>query len=167
MNIIIMIRDWLGGSDSLLQSDFDEKEEFEFDNVPKQFRSVTEDSLKRTKRVCLKAVGRRYHGEYNPRALKAMLLSVDGAFEPAYEMLEGDYNAQRTNLTQAYQSGLADVEEQWQKFKNEAMKHNELFRLYQEEHREIFGRELSEELLFSNEQLKELEKQYAELKGVK
>lgn len=94
----------------IISSSFDRDEEFSFENVPKHFESINEDSLKKVKNYCAETISRKYHGEYHPQSLQAMLQTINGEFDLAYTELLGDYLARKNNLRGALANGLADIQ---------------------------------------------------------
>lgn len=150
-----------------VKSAFPKREDFTYDNVPKYFNSVTEQSLRNIKNYCSKTIRQKYNGEYAPNTLLAMLQTIDGEFEQAYACLEADYNTRLRNLQLAYQNGLADIEQEITEFRREVSEHDEAFQDYAEIHRELIGRDLDQKLLYSHHRLEELEQQYQELRNAK
>ena len=92
-----------------IKSGFNPREKFDFQNVPNHFESVTEDSIKDIKNYCSVMVGKKFHGEYKPSALKEMLQMISGEFKPAYVQLEGDRITRLQNLHNAQRAGIAEM----------------------------------------------------------
>lgn len=152
---------------SPIKSAFPKEESFTYDNVPRYFKSVTDRSLHKVKNYCARVIRRKYHNEYQPNALTAMIQTIDGEFEQAYAMLEADYNTRRTNLQSAYQEGLADIEQKMNDFRQQVNEHDEAFYDYNEIHQGLVGRELDKKLLFSGERFDQIEQNYNNLQGAK
>ena len=147
----------------VLKSDFPQKEEFSYNDVPKYFKSVTIRSLRNIKNYCARTLRQKYNNKYEPNTLKAMLQTIDGEFDHAYAMLTDDYNSRLRNLQTAYQEGLADIEKEFLEFRQLASEHDQAFQDYDEIHSDLIGRRLDQKLLFSSTRLDNIEHQYKNL----
>ena len=147
-----------------IKSKFKRNEQFSLDNIPKHFDSVTDSSIRKVKDYCAASIGRKYHGEYNPQSLKSMLETIFGEFDYVYAELEGDYQTRLSNLQTAHQEGLADVQADIINFRNQVDQHNDLYERYAIATERVTGRRPSKQLAFRDDQLRQFEAQYEELR---
>lgn len=147
-----------------IKSDFPQKDKFSYDNVPRNFKSVTAKSLRNIKNYCTRTLRRKFHNKYEPNTLQAMLQTINGEFDHAYAMLTADHNSRLKNLETAYQAGLARIGNEILDLRMLANNHDLAFQAYDEVYSELTGRRLDQKLLYSSTRLEELERQYQTLK---
>lgn len=145
-------------------SNFNRDEEFDYKNIPHHFESVSKDGLKQIEHDCTTTLGNKFGGINKPSAIKAMLGIIYGKFDTAYAELEGDYNARKTNLDSAYAKGLKDLSDRISLLEANINAHNLLYEQYSESMFTATGKRPNSGLRFSDEELKNLKKEYQELK---
>lgn len=138
----------------ILRSEFDQEEDFDIKNVPSHFGSVTNDSLQRLQDSAVDSV--EVSTDFKPGALKMALKGVDGLFENAYVILEGDYNTRRNNLNIVYTSSISDLRKNFKTFELQVEEHNVAYDKYSEANAALNGSPLAKSLRFSEEELKKL-----------
>ena len=138
-------------------------QEFDYLDTPKHFSSITNKSIEKLRLYCLRANEIENKDRWVPSALEAMLVSVLGRFDQAHAVLEGDYSSRKSNLSNAYVSGLADVEEQLINIENDIMSHNLLFEEYKDAYENFTGRKIADDLKMKDSEVKKLREKYEKL----
>ena len=146
-----------------IKSKYSPNEEFDYDESPKLFSSVTNKTIQRMRKYCLWESERTNGGKYPVNALNSMLQSVVGRFDLIYTRLEGDYSSRRSKLDEAYSRGLGDIDQQIIEFKSSIMEHDLAFAEYQKAYQECTGEPLDADLRFDKETLKEIENRFEKL----
>lgn len=142
-----------------IKSKYDENEEFDYRETPKIFRSVTNRTIQKLRSYCLKMNKKESKGEWKEGALKAMLESVAGRFEPAHQRLVGDYSSRLSNLENAYVSGIADLNAQIIEFESQVNNHAILFEEYAGLYYDFTGERLPANLSFEKSKLESILKE--------
>ena len=144
-------------------SDFNYNEEFDYLNAPKHFKSITDRSIRDIRRRCVRTA-LQYDGQDSPAALKALLQAINGDFNMAYSQVDGDEDARRANLQAAYTKGLADLGAKILDFRKTVDDHDKLFKKYADAMEQATGDRPDDSLKYGLAEVKELEKEYNELK---
>lgn len=138
-----------------INSHFNRDEKFTINNIPKGFKSVTDETLKRLRRSAVERVERIT--DFKPSTLQITLQNnVDAQFGSAYNVLEGDYGTRRSNLEDVYSDGLADLNKAYKIYQLQVSQHNTAFKRYSAANKVINGEELPESLLISDEEMRKL-----------
>ena len=145
----------------IIRSSFNRNEQFTISNVPKHFESVTDESIRELKNRIIAKV--EHETSLDPGALQTSLKSVDGRFEEAYSILEGDYGTRLSNLNSAYTKGLAKLRENIRNFELQVADHNTAFDHYLEANEKLNGKKLPATLRYSDEDLQKLKQALREL----
>ncbi len=146
-----------------LRSKYKDNENFDYMNVPKHFASITNRSIERLRRYCVRVNEIENKDRWVPSALESMLISVLGRFDQAHARLEGDYSSRKSNLNNAYVSGVADVEEQLIRLENSIMEHNLLFEEYKQAYENFTGKSMGADLKFDEAETKRLREKFEHL----
>ena len=136
--------------------------DFSYKNVPSIFESVTDGTIRKTKRYSLDSVEEQFQN-YPASALKAMTLSVAGDFNSLYATLEGDYSARETSLKKAYSKGYAELGQRITNFELLVQKHNAAYQEYSRICEELLGTKVAKNLEYSDEKIKKINDNYKEL----
>lgn len=139
----------------VIVSDFDRDEKFTIENIPKDFESVTDASIKQLRKNTVDRVERITN--FDPATLEVVLQNdVDAQFGIAYSVLEDDYRTRRSNLKKAYSEGFAELDKDFKEYKLEVVNHNTAFKNYSEDNKIINGEELPDSLKISDEEMEEI-----------
>lgn len=146
-----------------IKSKYKANEEFDYDETPSQFSSITNRTIQNMRRYCLWESKNNSDGKYPVNALNSMLQSVVGRFDLLYSKLEGDYSSRRSKLDDAYSRGLADIDEQIIKFKATVAEHDAAFNEYRIAYEKCVGESLDADLSFDKKALSDIQARFDRL----
>ena len=130
------------------------------------FEPVTGDDMQEIKEHCLeKNVAQEFDGQYEPQALKAMLIAaIGGEFDESYKQLEEAYNNRRTELNEEFYDDLANAQEDLVELEKEIKVHSQLFNKYQRVHQELVNDDLPSKLFIDEAKVQALRNKIEEIK---
>lgn len=146
-----------------IKSKYNNDESFDYRSVPKHFLSVTDGSLEQLRKYCLRTSEFENNGDWEPSALESMLRGVLGRFDQAHARLEGDYSSRKSNLQNAYISGVAEVEEMLLTLESDIAEHNILFSDYAEAYEKFTGKKIGVNLKYDDSKLTEMKNRFDKL----
>lgn len=146
-----------------IKSKYNPNEQFEFDESPKLFSSVTNKTIQRMRKYCIWESEQTNGGKYPVNALDDMMRSVVGRFDLLYSRLEGDYSSRRSKLDEAYSRGLGDIDKMIIEFKKTIVDHDMAFKQYKKAYFECTGEELDTDLSFDKKTLSDIEARFEKL----
>ncbi len=148
--------------ESLVESEFNREEKFDFDNIPEHFDSVTDSALKKIQKSALESVGEVTN--FTPGALNNALGSLDGQFNSAFSTLEGDYGKRLENLKSVYKDGLSELRKAFLLYKVQVANYNIALKNYSNANKVINGENLPDYLSISSGDMRKLEKKIEDLR---
>lgn len=152
-------------SKNYVKTDFDPNEQFDYLNPPRHFKSVTDRSIRRLRSRSVKSTLAQYkRGSIPSIAIRAMLEGINGDFNIAYVQVDGDRDARRANLQNAYSDGLADLKVRLMRFKAAVNAHDLLFEKYANALEKATGERPDESLKYGLDEVRKLEKEYEKLR---
>lgn len=141
----------------LIASNFNRKEKFDCNNIPKHFDSITETSIRNIKQHCSIVINKKYNGMHNARTLKAMLETIDGEFDQLYACLEGDYSARLANLKECHEKELCKAREELINFDKTISNHEFAYEIFANNVENFSGIRPSESLRYPRKKYEEFE----------
>ena len=141
----------------LVESDFNRKESFTCENIPKHFDSITETSIRNIKQHCSRVILKKYNNVHNARTLKAMINTIDGEFDQLYARLEGDYSARLANLEECREKELRKVRSELTNFEKIVSDHENAFNIFASNVEAFNNDKPSENLRYSHKKIEDFE----------
>lgn len=141
----------------IIHSKYNSKENFSFEDMPGEFKSVTQQSINDIKDYCAHTIANKFKGSYDAGSLYFMIGVVMGNFDLLTSQLIEDYGSRRSKMKKAQSLGLKQVGQMLEEFKHDVAQYEVILNDYSEAIAIYGGRPLDDDLHYRSNKLVELE----------
>lgn len=148
----------------MIRTAYNPKENFSFDRVPSEFKSVTQRNINQIKNHCVRTIANKFKGEFKPNTLGAMVGVVLDGFDLLRLNLKSDRSTRKSKIKNAQSKGIQRVDMRIANFKGLTVEYGMALNRFADNVKKYDDSMLVEKMQFPEERMKQIERRLNKIK---